>query len=310
LSLPTGFAQWYLQSVLGFRQLMIIRLLHLGLFSIFLLSNFYLKYGFDTIMACYFITYSLSGIYSIFSGLSKVHYIRHYDLISIKKLFSFGKYSMATMLGSTLLRNSDVFIIDSMLGTSFVAIYSVPIKIFDVVETFTRSFIYTAMPKVAWFQNHGRTQELKYYLYEKVGILTLLFVPITLGLMVFAHPLVYVFGGEGYVESESVLKILAIYMVLIPMDRYTGLCLDLFHLPHLNFLKVVLMLVINIVTDIIAIHLTGDCNGVAFTTTITSMCGTLLGVYFLRNHIKFPIPKMTEVVWVFLKQSLKSKRFF
>lgn len=53
---------------------------------------------------------------------------------------------MGTMVGANLLRSSDTFLIGAFLGGEAVAIFNIPLKLFELVEIPLRSFAATALP--------------------------------------------------------------------------------------------------------------------------------------------------------------------
>ena len=63
----------------------------------------------------------------------------------------FGKYAMGTLVGSSLLKSADTFIIgmSAVLGPTAIAIYAIPLKLTDLLGIPLRGFTMTAYPKMA-----------------------------------------------------------------------------------------------------------------------------------------------------------------
>ena len=68
-----------------------------------------------------------------------------------KELIDFGKYSMGTLIGSSLLKSADTFIIglSPVLGSAGIAMYAIPLKLTDLLGIPLRSFAMTAYPRMS-----------------------------------------------------------------------------------------------------------------------------------------------------------------
>ena len=86
----------------------------------------------------------------------------------------------------------------------------------------------------------------------------------------------------------------AIYTALTPLDRFTGIALDVINRPDLNFYKVVLMLTANVVGDILVLQFSEKLVWVAFISIITFGTGILFGFLFLRQHISIHLRNVVQ----------------
>lgn len=194
---------------------------------------------------------------------------------------------MGTMIGANLLKNSDTLIIGAMINAEAVAYYSVPLKLFEVMEVPLRSFVATAMPFMSKLINAGEKGRMSDFFEKTTGMFTIALVPFVLLAIIFAEPMVSLLGGSGYGESVNVFKVFALFALLMPIDRYSGVALDMLNKPSFNFVKVIIMLSVNIVGDILVIRMTGNIFPVAIVSIITFTTGVLLGLHFLRKFIWF-----------------------
>jgi len=155
-----------------------------------------------------------------------------------------------------------------------------------------------------------------YYTYA--GAVTLLLIPILIIGFVFAREFVIILGGMKYENTADIFRIFAIYGLLLPVDRFTGVALDSLNKPRKNFFKVVFMTISNIAGDIFVIFVVmkfvlgvslvtnfieGSLNfeslfpasaqmsfyftlqGVALVTIFMTIIGMVVGYTYLRKEI-------------------------
>ncbi|MBK7682796.1 MAG: oligosaccharide flippase family protein [Bacteroidetes bacterium] len=193
------------------------------------------------------------------------------------------------MMGSNLLRSSDTLIIGFMLSARDLASYSIPLKLIEVIEILLRSFAASAMPIMSKFRTPDKKLELRAIFYRYTGLLSFILLPFIFGSILFADSLVVLLGGAQYAESAHVLRILAVYAAFLPLDRFSGITLDIIGKPYLNFIKVLLMLIVNISGDIIAIHYFGTIGSIAAVSILTFLTGVIFGNYFLKKYLNHTI---------------------
>ena len=206
-------------------------------------------------------------------------------------MLNFGKYSMGTLVGTSLLKSADTIIIgmSAVLGPIGVALYAIPLKLTDLLSIPLRSFSITAYPKMSLKSNAGDIEGLKKVFYTYSGAVTLLFIPISMACFIFAKQLVLILGGGEYIDSlpllVTVFRIFVIYSVLLPLDRFTGVALDSINRPRFNFYKVIMMTAANIIGDIIAVFWLQSIEAVAIVTVAFTLMGIVAGYVYLNKFI-------------------------
>lgn len=288
-TLPFNFGAWILQSELKFNRILFIRWINLGAFVILLLLNFYFQKGVDYIIYSFLAANILASIICMAANWTKVSYLKYASRAKMKEFANFGKFSMSTMIGSNLLRSSDTFMIGALLGPAAVAIYSIPSKLFEVVEIPLRSFVATALPNLSRMI-HARDEEGLKRLFERSsGLITVMLVPVVLICIIFAEPLVVMLAGSQYAESANILRIFAVFALLMPIDRYTGVTLDVLNKPVRNFQKILLMLIVKVGGNLLVIYAIGEVWAVAVASILTFTTGVIFGIYFLKKYLNFSI---------------------
>ncbi len=304
LNLPFNNALTILQAKMQFGKIMKLRTYNILIFDIFLILNFiYFKTSITNVIIVFLIITSLTSLYSIIMKWDGIQLFFKYDKKTIYKILDFGKYTTITLIGSNLLKSADTFIIglSPFLGTTGVALYSVPLKLTEIMEIPLRSFAATAFPKISKASIENNLELVKSLFYKYSGALTLLFIPFAIFNFIFAEFFVSILGGKEYVEIANVYRLFCIYGVILPIDRFTGVGLDAINKPKLNSYKVIFMVFANIIGDLIAVFVFNSIFYVALTTVIMTLVGIIFGYYFLNKEIKIKIPEIFIGGLFFLK---------
>ncbi len=251
-NLPFNNAQSVLQAKLRFDYMLVLRLINVGGFMLFLLINFFfLHVSLQIIVYAYLLINIITSIVAMIPNWDGIRYVGKACKATNKKILDFGKYSTGTLIGSNLLKSADTFIIglSPFLGTAGVALYSIPLKLTEIIEIPLRSFAMTAFPGMSKASIDGNKDLVKHIFYTNAGGMTLLMIPVMLFSFIFAKDLVYILGGAGYESTTGIFRIFTVYGLLLPLDRFIGVALDSVNMPRSNFLKVVYMTVANIIGD-------------------------------------------------------------
>lgn len=300
-----NIALWVAQLNLNFKRILFIRVFQLGIF-ISCLGYEYFSLNSSTtlesVLIYYIVSISLPGLFETIVLANRIHFVRFVTKSSLLDFWNYGKYTVVSLIGSNLLKSSDIFIISAMLGDKWVAIYAVPLKVIEVIEIPIRAFISIALPK---FSQYFYKKDIKAILGEfqkYVGSLTLGLIPILLLSFLLAPFLIEFLGGEPIPESIIILQVFTFYGLLVPLDRFLGITLDSLRRPQLNSIKIYLMIIVNIVGDIIFIKLGYGVTAVALVTIITSSSGVLFGSYFVKSILK--INNITLFIFKSFKESI------
>ncbi len=258
LNLPFNNAVAIMEADQRFDKILVIRLINTGSFVVFLgLNMIFFHLGLYGILYAFLaINLGTSAITS-FLKWDHVKYLFKGDKESRKTLLNFGKYTTGTLIGSNLLKSSDTVLIglSPFLGTAGVALYSVPLKLTEIIEIPLRSFLATAFPAMSKASIEGKRDEVRNIYYTYSGAITFLMIPILLFAFIFAEEFVIILGGRQYESTANIFRIFAIYGLFLPIDRFTGVALDSINRPKKNFFKVIWMTLSNIIGDAIAIFI-------------------------------------------------------
>ncbi len=255
LNLSFNNAQSVLQAKMRFDTMLWLRAINVGGFMLFLFINVFMRYDINTIILVYLGTNLLSSIIASVYNWDGIRYMVNTSKSSIRIILDFGKYTTGTLIGSNLLKSSDTFIIglSPFLGTTAVALYSIPLKLTEIIEIPLRSFAATAFPGMSKASIEKNIPLVKHIFYENAGGMTFLLMPLMLICFIFAEQAVLILGGPEYLETANIFRIFCIYGLILPIDRFIGVALDSVNRPKQNFFKVVYMTMSNILGDLLVV---------------------------------------------------------
>lgn len=291
-TLPSSIASWILQADQRFDKLLILRIITQGSFilSVILLIVFD-QMQLQNVFIVNIASASLASLIAVLAGWSGIKTLGTKTHACVKEIYHFGKYSVGTTISANMLRSADTFIVAYLLGPAAVAIYNLPGRLMEIIEIPLRSTLATAMSSLAKAFNTGNKREVAYIMKKYAGTLTLAFVPLAMGTILFADIATGLLGGGKYVDSEAanLLRIMMLLAIFYPIDRFIAVSLDIIHQPKANFIKVLLMLLVNVIGDFVGIYLTGNLYGAALATSLPLMVGIFYGYYRFNQHIPFKL---------------------
>lgn len=320
-NLPFNNALTIMQSEERFFEILIIRLINLVSFAALLAWNYFFKVGLsvESVVIWHLLINVGTSLICIVLKWDGILDLFHTTWKTTKTLLNFGKYTTLTLIGSNLLRSADTFILSiSVLGTASVAQYSIPLKLTDLVQIPLRSFTATAFPRMSRASIENDIEKVKTLFYQYAGAITYLFIPITVLGYVFAEYFVLILGGKQFIgidpvtgaSTVAIFKVFALYGLLLPIDRLTGVALDSINRPKKNFYKIVVMVLANIIGDLIAVFVFKSLMWVALVTVIFTLIGVLLGYRYLKSEIDIKFSRIFIEGWKIFPQLIKNKGKF
>ncbi|MES1226618.1 MAG: hypothetical protein ABUT20_64685, partial [Bacteroidota bacterium] len=110
--------------------------------------------------------------------------------------------------------------------------------------------------------------------------------------------------GKHHVGSEAanVLRLSMTFSLLFPADRFISLGIDAIHKPNINFVKILVMVAVNVTTDFAGIAVFGNILGVALATAFPIITGIWIGYLELRKYEYF---KLLQIISVGYQESKK-----
>lgn len=298
-TLPSSVALWALQAEQRFDRIFFLQLVGQGTFlTAIIILRFSHHTYFQSVIYAYFTCTCLTSLFSILTGWAKIISITKNTWATITEMFHFGKFSVATSISSYLLRGSDTFIIKFMFADpSVVGIYYLPQRLMEVIEIPLRSFIATALPSMSASIQNGDKREMTYIMKKYAGILTVLLIPVSIAAFMSADLVIHLIGGKKFLDTAAAntFRIFMCFAILLPVDRFFGITLDILNKPQKNMTKVMLMLVVNVAGDFLGIYIFHNIYGVAIASIFTFIAGVFYGYWELKKTLDFTLVDIIKI---------------
>ncbi|MGY3052011.1 O-antigen/teichoic acid export membrane protein [Pedobacter sp. UYEF25] len=301
-SLPMILAMCIAQAKLRFDNLLYIRmfqvLLLTGLLGVLIIFK---KTTLDHLMYANIIAALATSLLCIFMGWSGIKYFFKKKTETIKEIFDFGKYTVGTSISSNLFGVTDTTVLNFMIGPSALAVYNLGKRLLELVEIPLRSFTATAMPSLAAAFNRGSKEEVITIMKKYIGMVTIGLIPILVISYFIAPFAMGIIGGgqyKGTIAGGMAVVIFRLYLsfsLLSPLDRFMAVALDAIHKPQINFYKVIVMVVVNLVTDVLGVLIFGNVYGVVVATIFPVTAAILLSNHHLQKYAPFKIASIYKL---------------
>ena len=159
--------------------------------------------------------------------------------------------------------------------------------------------------------NAADLEQLRSLFYKYSGALTILFTVGSLLTFLFADLLVLVLSGNQYAGTDPVtgfnaadiLRVFAIYGLLLPLDRMTGIGLDSLNKPNINAFKVLIMVACNIIGDLVAVFVFESLILVAVSSIAFTGAGIWIGFVFMNKAVGLSFKRIFKEGLNFYKES-------
>lgn len=284
--LPYDFGLWKLQATGRFASLMLLRLINLGGFLCFVSLGLSFSWSSEHLVLGHILSSALASLWAVLSAVSGLRHFFQFRFQAIRQIWSFGRFSMGTFLGTALLKTADTVLIGWFLGSSSVAIYGLASKALEALEVPLRAVVAVALPKLSEEAAKGNMAFFNSLFYRYSGWLSLAFIPLLMSLYFLAPWLLTLIGGGQYgQESVQVFRFLCLFGLLLPTDRLVGISLDALGKPSLNMMKVLVMTSVNIIGDCLVLWADGGVLAVALITVLNIGVGVAIGLFQLNKEI-------------------------
>lgn len=287
--LPYFMASIVVQGEKRFDRLLWLRLVYQLLFvGIVIALLFFKKANLNTIIITYAASNLVASLIILLLGWTKIETIKYSSVKTFWELFHFGKYSMGTSLSSNLFAVTDTFFINFFLGPAALAIYNLGSKLLQIVEMPLLSLAASGMPSLSEYYNNNQKLKMMYLMKKLIGMLSIVIIGIAILSVTFAEPIIMIIGGAKYIHTEApqLFRILMSITILYPADRFFALTLDVIHKPKINFYKILVMLVVNLLADYIGLKIFKSVYVIAIANLFPVIAAILISYKPLNAYSK------------------------
>jgi len=289
-TLPSFMTNLSMQGEKRFDRLLWMRLTNQILFTGTVIVLIYLnKSTLLSILSTYLFSNLLTSLITLAMGWSKIQYLGHWTKKTFLELFHFGKYSMATGVSANLFNVTDTFFINFFLGPAALAVYNIGGKLLQIVEIPLLSFAASGMPSLSSYYNQNKKEDMIYVMKKMVGMLSIIIIFLAIIVFFLAEPAIMLIGGQKYLNTEApnLFRIFMFFAILYPMDRFFSLTVDVIHLPKINFYKILVMLVVNLIGDYVGVTLLNSIYGIALVNIFSILVSIAITYPVLNKYSRF-----------------------
>jgi len=309
IRIPFNISLGLLQVEGRFQKIIFLRIIGMGLFVVAIAFNlFFLNLSIKQVVIIFVISNIISSLFSIYKGWSGFTCIPNLNYYTIKKIMNFGRFSMGTSLGSSLLKDADLFLVGFFMTSKDLAIYSIPLKLIDILNIPLAAIVAIIFPKISKISQEKENDKLKHIFNKCTGLVTMSFIPLLIILFIFTSQLIWILGGSDYIQTSTTITIFRVFLLygfFLTTDRFIGVFFDSMNKPNKNFTKVIVMVLTNIIGDLIAIYFYKSLIGVAVVTVINIIIGVYFGFLFLKEELDISVNSIIFESINFIKSVLK-----
>ena len=315
VTLPYFMSDCFVQAEKRFDRMLWLRIFNQGSYTILVFTlAFFNKLTLTSLLYTFVASNLIASVIVLLLKWTKITTIFSANRITVKELFHFGKYSMGTNVSSNLFGVTNTFIINFLIGPAALAIYNLGVKLLQIVQIPLLSLVTSGMPLLSIHYNNGEKERFIYALKKFIGMLTLALIPIVLIAVIFANPIIHLLGGSNYIGSEAanLFRIFIIIALLFPADSFFAIGVDVIHQPKINFYKILIMLLANIITVSIAVSIYKSVYSIAFASLVPIIIAIYITYKPLNKYYKFTFLNIYEVGFkelILLYRTQKNKIF-
>ncbi|MDC0230571.1 oligosaccharide flippase family protein [Aureispira] len=310
LSMPFFYFRWNSEVALEFKKITYIQLFNSFGFLIVCVVAIFTQFTLEQIVLLNILIFGVSSLICLPRKECGIEYFFSASKLSINKIISFGKFHLLAHLGSHLLRSVDVILIGLFLSPVAVAIYGVATRMVVLIALPLNSIVKVAFPLLSALVNKGEIRVMRNTLEKYIGILSFLYLPLVFILYLISTHLILFIGGENYIDSVIVFQIFLGAAIFISFNKLVGVALDSLGLPNLNFYRLLLMALVNILGDIFVLYFYQSIELVALVTLVNILVGVTVGYLMLRKEIGLSLNSIfinsVNTTLSFLRKSLNS----
>lgn len=212
--------------------------------------------------------------------------------VSFQDCWKHTSGAMTFFLGSiivSLYTNLNGVMVGALGTMSAVAYFTTGNKIVNLAMTILGAVASSIMPRMSFLLKKGDENSALALQKRTLNLLYYIAFPLTVGMIVLAHPLILLFGGDKFIPAVLVMQILAPLLLVIVLSQFlSNQILIPLHLEKYNNYCVLGGALVNFVLNFILIPIYAEV-GVAVTVLISESVVTLLFFIFASKHMKLTV---------------------
>lgn len=212
----------------------------------------------------------------------------------LKMLAKFSWPLFSANVFTFLYRWFDRVLLLAYIPLSQVGVYSVAYQAFTVLSIIPLALGAALLPYYSEQYGADKHENIMIGVEAAVRYITLLYIPLALGLMVTANPVITLFGGPAYSSGDVVLAILTLFGGISCISAALGVLLLVYNMTPTILIINVVAVGASIAASPILLPLLGIA-GMAVLKGVAMIITLVLGIIAIRTRIRIKFDK--EVMW-------------
>lgn len=208
---------------------------------------------------------------------------------SLRDCWKHTKGAMMFFLGGiivSLYTNLNGVMVGALSTMASVAFFTTGNKIVNLAMTVLGSVTSSIMPRMAYLLKNGDEEQALSLQRKTLNLLYYLSVPMTVGMIVLAHPLIMIFGGSEFKPAVVVMQILSPLLVIITLSQFlANQILVPLHLEKYNNYCVLGGAIVNLGLNFFLIPKYAEV-GVALAVLASETIVTAMFFFYAAKHMK------------------------
>ena len=203
-------------------------------------------------------------------------------------MWEYGKYALGGNASFLVYSRADTFILSAFTGPAQVAVYNsakIFTRIFDMATQIIQMFI---LPGVSLLASRGERATLKVVVEKSTLFSAVGMVPVMLGMVLFAGPMIGIIYGGRYPEAVLILQIFGLMSIAVPAFAIGSNVLMGLGEARASFVLGVQMLVVSLAAYFIIIPWLGT-TGAAVAVVVASYIMAWIALARVRDFVPFTV---------------------
>ena len=218
--------------------------------------------------------------------------------LSFRDCWKHTKGALMFFLGSiivSLYTNLNGVMVGALGTMAAVAYFTTGNKIVNLVMTFLGAVASSIMPRMSYLLKSGDESEALDLQRKTLSLLNYIAIPVTIGMIVLAHPLVMLFGGVEFKPAVLVMQVLSPLLVIVTLSQFlSNQILVPLHLEKYNNYCVLGGALVNMVLNVILIPKYAEI-GVSLAVLCSEVVVTAMFFFYSSKHMKLSLGDFVPV---------------
>lgn len=188
-------------------------------------------------------------------------------------------------IASSIYLNSDITLLGFFTDDFTIGVYSNASKSYSIIKGIINAAVAVLVPRFSYYVANGERKEYETILFKIIKYITVILVPVTIGMVFEAEGILEVLGGHAFIGGAGALRILSVAMVPAVFACILSYCVLMPLGNELFFMiSTISAALLNILLNFIFIPMCG-IEGAAITTLIAELIVVLISLKKVRMDI-------------------------